>query len=191
LDCVQAPAFRVGIALLALWIAAVALPVAARAEAVWSRWSGLWEVTLDRQPDGAATCLWSTYDEPPPGHVRRLTFIVNRRGEVVLVVSDRRSPLHRTDADARGLLALGGRIYAIEVGTGIPLTGLPGGMLIGRLVGVDAAGFARAFGQHNNREIRLTLPSGWSWSMSLRGAAGAAEGVASCMTETSAQGGAR
>jgi hypothetical protein len=69
--------------------------------------------------------------------------------------------------------------------------GLPGGMLIGRLVGVDAAGFVGAFGQLNNREMRLALPSGWSWSMSLRGAAGAAEGVTSCMAETSAQGGAR
>jgi len=187
----QAPVVRLWVALTAHAIAAATLTVAAQAEPVWSRWSGPWEVTLDRQQDGAATCLWSTYDAPPPGHVRRLTLAVNRRGEVVLVVSDRRNPLHLTANSARGLLALGGRIYAIEIGTGIPLTDQPGGMLIGRVVGVDAAGFARTFGQHESGEMRLALLGGWSWSMSLRGAAGAAEGVVSCMAETAAQGGGR
>jgi hypothetical protein len=187
----QAPVVRLGVALTALWIAAATLAVAAQAEPAWSRWSGIWEITLDRQQDGAATCLWSTYDAPPPEHVRRLTFAVNRRGEVVLVVSDRRNPLHLTANSARGLLALGGRIYAIEIGTGIPLTDQPGGMLVGRVVGVDAAGFARTFGQQESGEMRLALLGGWSWSMSLRGTAGVAEGVVSCMAETAAQGGGR
>lgn len=187
----QAPVVRLGVALTTLGIAAATLAVAARAEPAWSRWSGTWEVTLDKQQGGAATCLWSTYDAPPPGHVRRLTFAVSRRGEVVLVISDRHIPLHLTSNSARGLLALGGRIYAIEIGTGIPLTGQPGGMLIGRVVGVDAAGFTRTFGQYDSGEMRLALLGGWSWSMSLQGAAGAAEGVVSCMTETAAQGGGR
>jgi hypothetical protein len=171
---------------------AVAMPTAAPpAETVWSRWSGVWEVALDRQPEGA-TCLWSTYDAPPPGHVRRLTFAANRRGEVVVIVSDRREPLHRTTAiGPAGLLALGGRAYAVEIGAGIPLVGLPGGMLVGRVAGEDAARFAGAFGRHDGEEARLALPGGWSWRVSLRGAAGAAEDVASCMAETAAQGGVR
>jgi hypothetical protein len=171
-------------------IAAAAPAPAARAEAVWSRWSGEWEVALDRQPDGA-TCLWSTYDAPPPGHARRLTLAANRRGEVVLIVSDRRKPLHRTAAGTRGLLALGRRAYAVEFGTGIPLPGLPGGMLVGRVAGADAAGFARAFGRHEGGEALLALPGGWSWRVSLRGAAGAAEGVAACLAETAPERGAR
>jgi hypothetical protein len=157
---------------------------------VWSRWSGAWEVALDRQPDGA-TCLWSTYDAPPPGHVRRLTFAANRRGEVVLIVSDRREPLHRTAAGPRGLLALGGRAYAVEIGAGIPLVGPPGGMLVGRVAGADAAGFARAFGRQEGGEARLALPGGWSWRVSLRGAAGAAEDVAACLAETATERGVR
>jgi hypothetical protein len=187
----QAPAVHLGVALATLGIATATLSVAAQAEPVWSRWSGGWEVTLDRDQDGAATCLWSTYDAPPPDHVRRLTFTVNRRGEVVLVVSDRRNPLHLTANSARGLLALGGRIYAIEFGMGIPLTGQPGGMLVGRVAGVEAARFAHTFGQHESGEMRLALLGGWSWSMSLRGAAGAAEGVVSWMAEMAAQGGGR
>jgi hypothetical protein len=82
--------------------------IATHAETIWSRWSGLWEVTLDRQPDGA-TCLWSTYDASPPDHVRRLIFAANRRSEVVVIVSDRSEPLHRLDTGPGGLLTLGGR----------------------------------------------------------------------------------
>jgi hypothetical protein len=39
----------------------------------------------------STTCRWSTYDAPPPGHVRRFTFAVNQRSEIVVIVSDRRS----------------------------------------------------------------------------------------------------
>jgi uncharacterized protein YjbJ (UPF0337 family) len=169
----------------ALGVVVAGMPATApRAETVWSRWSGAWEVALDRQPDGA-TCLWSTYDTPPPGHVRRLTFAVNRRGEVVVIVSDRREPLHRITPASSGLLALGGRRYVVEIGAGVPLVGLPGGMLIGRVAGEDAVRFAHVFGQHGGEDgdARLALPGGWSWRLSMRGAAAAAEDVASCMAE--------
>jgi hypothetical protein len=176
------------------WLAtafgAVVVPATGlHAETVWSRWSGAWEVALDRQADGA-TCLWSTYDAPPPGHVRRLTFAVNRRSEIVVIISDRREPLHRIaiGPGPGALLTLGRRLYTVEIGTGVPLAGLPGGMLIGRLKGEDAERFARSFGQHDGEEARLALPSGWSWRISLHGAAEAAEEVASCMAETAAQG---
>jgi hypothetical protein len=168
-------------------------PAAPRAETVWSRWSGAWEVALDRQPDGA-TCLWSTYDAPPPGHVRRLTFAVNRRGEVVVIISDRREPLHRIAAGPGpgALLTLGGRLYAVEIGTVVPLMGLPGGLLIGRLKDENAEQFARRFGQRGGEEeARLVLPAGWSWRVSLRGAAAAAEQIAACMAEEAGLGGAQ
>jgi hypothetical protein len=164
---------------------------APRAEAIWSRWSGAWEVTLDQQPDGK-TCYWSTYDAPPPGHVRRLIFAANRRREVVVIASDRLEPLHRADLGSAGMLLLGGRLYAVEISAGIPLTDLPGGMLIGRLKGEDAARFARSFGQRaDDEEVRLALPGGWSWRMTLRGAAAAAKDVAACMAEIEAQPGLR
>jgi hypothetical protein len=185
----HAPIICLGIVLPVLGIAAATLPVPARAEVVWSRWSGAWEVALDRQADGA-TCLWPTYDAPPPGHVRRLTFAVNRRKEIVVIVSDRREPIHRiaSSPGPSALLTLGGRLHTVENGTGVPLAGLPGGMLIGRLKGQDAERFARSFGQHDGEEARLVLPFGWSWRVSLRGAAVAAEEVASCMAEAAAQG---
>ena len=170
----------------ALVLLATSVPPAAvaRAETVWSRWSGAWEVALDRQPDGA-TCLWSTYDAPPPGHVRRLSFAVNRRGEVVVILSDRRQPLHRIAAGPSGLFTLRDRQYAIEIGAGIPLEGLPGGMLVGRVVREDAAGFLRAFGRPGRdvEEAHVLLPGGWSWRMSLRGATAAAEDVLACMAK--------
>ena len=103
--------------------------VAPRAESVWSRWSGAWEVTLDQQPDHK-TCSWSTYGAPPPGHVRRLIFAASRRREVVVIASDRLEPLHRTDLGSVGMLLLGGRLYAVEVSAGVPLTNSPGGMLV-------------------------------------------------------------
>jgi hypothetical protein len=174
---------------MALGIVAAASAAAAHAETAWSRWSGAWEVTLDRQREGA-TCLWSTYDAPPPGHVRRLTFAVSRRGEVVVIVSDRREPLHRAvPAGPTGVLALGGRLYVVEVGAGIPLAGLPGGMLVGRVVGEDAARFIHDFGRRDGEReeaARLVLADGWWWRVSLQGAAGAAADVASCMAETAA-----
>ena len=175
-----------------LLAAAILLAGTAHAETVWSRWSGAWEVVLDRQSDGA-TCLWSTYDAPPPEHVRRLTFAGNRRGEVVVIVSDRQEPLHHI-ATGRGpaaLLTLGGRQYAIEMGTGIPLPGLPGGMLVGRLASETVEGFARRFGQQEGGEARLLLPGGWSGRVSLRGAAEAAKEVLSCLAEAADQGGGR
>lgn len=167
-----------------LGLLAAAVPAhALRAEAVWTRWSGAWEVSLDRQADGE-TCLWSTYDAPPPGHLRRLIFAVNRRGEVVVILSDRSTPIHRIDTSPDALLMLGGRLYAIDMTTGIPLAGLPGGMLVGRLKGEDAARFAHSFGQRAaEEEARLVLPDGWSWRMSLRGAAAAAKDIAACMAE--------
>jgi hypothetical protein len=165
--------------------------IAPRAEPMWSRWSGAWEVTLDQQPDGK-TCSWSTYDAPPPGHVRRLIFAASRRREVVVIASDRLEPLHRGDLGSAGMLLLGGRLYAVEISAGIPLTDLPGGMLIGRLKGEDAARFARSFGQRaDDEEVRLALPGGWSWRMTLRGAAAAAKDVAACMTEIGAEPGLR
>jgi hypothetical protein len=167
------------------------LPTAmGRAETVWSRWSGAWEVALDRQPDGA-TCLWSTYDAPPPRHVRRLSFAVNRRGEVVVILSDRRQPLHHIAAGPSGLLTLRDRQYVVEIGAGIPLEGLPGGMLVGRMVREDAAGFLRAFGRPGRdvEDAHVLLPGGWSWRVSLRGATAAAEDILACMAE-SALGGA-
>jgi hypothetical protein len=165
-------------------LVATSVPPAAvaRAETVWSRWSGAWEVALDRQPEGA-TCLWSTYDAPPPGHVRRLSFAVNRRGEVVVILSDRRRPLHRIAAGPSGSFTIRDRQYAVEIGAGIPLEGLPGGMLVGRVVGEDAAGFLRAFGRHGRdvEDAHVLLPGGWSWRVSLRGATAAAEDVLACM----------
>jgi hypothetical protein len=175
-------AARCGIAVAALLIGVFPL-AASRAEAIWSRWSGAWEVTLDQQPDGK-TCYWSTYDAPPPDHVRRLIFAGSRRREVVVIASDRLEPLHRADLGSAGMLLLGGRLYAVEISAGIPLTDLPGGMLIGRLKGEDAARFARSFGQRSDEdEARLVLPGGWSWRMSLRGAAAAAKDVVACMAE--------
>ena len=161
----------------------------ARAETVWSRWSGAWEVALDRQPDGA-TCLWSTYDAPPPGHARRLSFAVNRRGEVVVILSDRRQPLHRVAAGPSWLFTLRDRQYAVEIGAGIPLEGLPGGMLVGRVVGEDAAGFLLAFGRRGRdvEEAHVLLPGGWSWRVSLRGASAAADDVSACMAESVVRG---
>jgi hypothetical protein len=172
-------------------VVVVAAPITtARAETVWSRWSGAWEVALDRQTEGA-TCLWSTYDAPPPGHVRRLSFAANRRGEVVVVVSDRREPLHRIGGPT-ALLTLGGRLYALETAPGIPLPGLPGGMLVGRVKGEDAARFVRVFGERGDGEMaHVTLPAGWTWRVSLRGAAEATGHVLSCMAEVAAAGGAR
>ena len=165
--------------------------VAPRAEPIWSRWSGAWEVTLDQQPDGR-TCYWSTYDAPPPRHIRRLIFAVNRRREVVVIASDRIEPLHRADLGSPGVLLLGGRLYAVEISVGIPLTDLPGGMLVGRLKGEDAARFARSFGQRaDDEDMRLALPGGWSWRMSLRGAAATAKDVAACMAEIEDEHGSR
>jgi len=164
---------------------------APRAEAIWSRWSGAWEVTLDQQPDGK-TCSWSTYDAPPPGHVRRLIFAASRRREVVVIASDRLEPLHRAGLGSAGMLLLSGRLYAVEISAGIPLTDLPGGMLIGRLKGEDAARFARSFGQRTDEEeARLVLPGRSSWRMSLLGAAVAAKDIAACMAEIEAQPGLR
>jgi hypothetical protein len=125
-------------------------------------------------------------------HVRRLTFAVNRRSEVVVIISDRRKPLHHIAAGLGpgALLTLGGRLYAVEIGAGIPLTGLPGGMLIGRLKDENAEQFARRFGQRSGEEeARLVLPVGWSWRVSLRGAAAAAEQVAAYMAEVAGRGG--
>jgi hypothetical protein len=165
--------------------------VALRAEAIWSRWSGAWEVTLDQQTDGK-TCSWSTYDAPPPGHVRRLIFAANRRREVVVIASDRLELLHHADLGSVGMLLLGGRLYTVEFSAGIPLTDTPGGMLVGRLKGEDAVRFARSFGQRaDDEEVRLALPAGWSWRMTLRGAAAAAKDVAACMAEIEAQPGLR
>ncbi len=164
---------------------------ALRAEAVWSRWSGAWEVTLDRQPDGA-TCLWSTYDAPPPDHVRRLIFALNRQDEVVVILSDRREPIHRLDTGPSALLTLGGRLYLVEIGAGIPLTGLPGGMLLGRLRGEGAAQFLHNFGQRRDaEEARVMLPGGSTWRLSLEGAAAAAKEVAACIAETAGERGSR
>ena len=184
------PAVRCVVALAALLTGVFPL-VAPRAESIWSRWSGAWEVTLDQQPDGK-TCYWSTYDAPPPGHVRRLIFAASRRREVVVIASDRLEPLHRAVPGATGMLLLGGRLYAVEVSAGIPLTDSPGGMLVGRLKGEDAARFARSFGQRaDDEEARLALPGGWSWRMPLRGAAAAAKDVALCMAEIAAEPGFR
>jgi hypothetical protein len=170
-------------------IAAGPVPSATgHAETVWSRWSGAWEVALDRRPEGA-TCLWSTYDAPPPGHARRLTFAVNRRGEVVVILSDRSEPLHLIAGPA-GAFALPERRYAVEIGVGIPLEGRPGGILVGRVAGEDAAGFLRAFGRRGREaaEARVALAGGWSWRVSLRGAAAAAEAVAACVAEAALPG---
>jgi hypothetical protein len=163
---------------------AAAIPAAVlQAETVWSRWSGAWEVTLDRQPDGA-TCLWSTYDAPPPDHVRRLIFTVNRRGEVVVILSDRGAPIHRLDPRPGALLTLGGRLYVIEIGAGIPLPDLPGGMLVGRVRGEGAVPFTRNFGQRRDDEHgQVILPSGSTWRLSLQGATAAAKDIQVCMAE--------
>jgi hypothetical protein len=173
---------------LALTAYGVMPTVMTSAETVWSRWSGAWEVALDRQPDGA-TCLWSTYDARPPSHVRRLSFAINRRGEVVVILSDRRQPLHHA-ANPTGLFVLRDRQYVVEFGAGIPLEGLPGGMLVGRVMREDAAGFLRAFGRHGRdaESAHLLLPDGWSWRLSLQGATAAAKDVAACVAESAAGG---
>ena len=77
------------------------------------------------------------------------------------------------------------RQYAVEIGAGIPLEGLPGGMLVGRLAREDAAGFLRAFGRSGRdaEDAHVLLPGGWSWRVSLRGASAAAENVSACMAE--------
>jgi hypothetical protein len=153
----------------AVALAATGVPPAAvaRTQTVWSRWSGAWEVALDRQPDGG-TCLWSTYDAPPPGHARRLSFAVNRCCEVVVVLSDRRQPLHRIAAGPSGLCTLRDRQYAVEIGAGIPLEGPPGGMLVGRVVRRRRK-FPLGRPGREVEEAHVLLPGGWSWSVSLRG----------------------
>jgi hypothetical protein len=63
-------------------------------------------------------------------------------------------------------------------------------MLIGRLKDENAEQFARRFGQRSGEEeARLVLPVGWSWRVSLRGAAAAAEQVAAYMAEVAGRGG--
>jgi hypothetical protein len=71
----------------------------------------------------------------------------------------------------------------VEIGAGIPLEGLPGGMLVGRVAREDATGFLRAFGRpgRDGEDAHVLLPGGWSWRVSLRGAAAAAEDVLACM----------
>ena len=76
-----------------------------RAEAIWTRWYGDWEVALDWESEGG-TCYWSTYDTKPPTNARRLTFVANRKGEVVVMASDRREPLHRLAAGQGATLRL-------------------------------------------------------------------------------------
>ncbi len=122
--------------------------------------------------------------------MRRLSFAVNRRGEVVVILSDRRQPLHRIAVGPSALFTLRDRQYAVEIGTGIPLEGLPGGMLVGRVVREDAAGFLRAFGQPGREaeDAHVLLPGGWSWRVSLRGASAAADDVSACMAESVVRG---
>ncbi len=180
---------RVGPAWLLLWRCALAwaccwssgVPAAARAETVWSRWFGAWEVSLDWQPEGG-TCLWSTYDGRPPSNIRRLTFAISRTSDVVVIVSDRREPIHRLPAGPSATLKLGEQTYALELGLGIPLSGVPGGMLIGQLAVGRASDFVHDFGRRRNGDPgRLQVTDRWVWHFSLRGAASAAEEVASCM----------
>jgi hypothetical protein len=98
--------------------------------------------------------------------------------------------LSRLSSRSTALRARWYRHYAVEIGAGIPLEGLPGGMLVGRVVHEDAVGFLRAFGRHGRdvEEAHLLLPGGWSWRVSLRGGAAAAEDVLACMAKFSVGG---
>lgn len=168
-----------GLGVLGFMLCIFGIPLPSSAEPVWSRSTGAWVVELD-QGNSGATCALQTHDTSPPNHRRMLAFLAVPAGGLAIIASDRLTALHQT-APARVMIEFGGKRFFASMGSGLPLTGLPGGMLVGQMDRTDYADFAINFAQAN--QGRAVFSGGGEWTLSMRGSAAALQNLAACMDE--------